>query len=40
MVRAGEIRMGISDGIVTEIIRVLREGFAWDGYRLHHASKV
>jgi uncharacterized protein len=40
MVHAGEIRMDISDAILTETVRVLRERFAWDGYRLHHLREV
>jgi predicted nucleic acid-binding protein len=35
MAEAGLIRIDISDAILGEIIRVLREDFAWDGYRLH-----
>src|SRR6266536_1539735 len=39
MARAGEIRIDISDAILAETIRVLREKFAWDGYRLHEISQ-
>jgi putative PIN family toxin of toxin-antitoxin system len=39
MARAGEIRVDISDAILAETIRVLREKFAWDGYRLHEISQ-
>ena len=35
MAEAGTIRIDISDAILAELIRVLREDFAWDGYRLH-----
>jgi putative PIN family toxin of toxin-antitoxin system len=35
MAQAGTIRIDISDAIVAELVRVLREDFAWDGYRLH-----
>jgi putative PIN family toxin of toxin-antitoxin system len=34
MAQAGSIRIDISDEIIDELIRVLREDFAWDGYRL------
>ena len=37
MARAGEIRIDISEPIATETIRVLREEFGWDGYRLNDA---
>jgi uncharacterized protein len=33
--QAGAIRIDISDAIMAELMRVLREDFAWDGYRLH-----
>ena len=39
MARAGEIRIDISDAILAETIRVPREKFAWDGYRLHEISQ-
>jgi hypothetical protein len=39
MARAREIRIDISDAILAETIRVLREKFAWDGYRLHEISQ-
>ena len=35
MARAGEIRIDISDAILNETLRVLRDKFGWDGYRLH-----
>lgn len=35
MGRAGQIRIDISDAILSETTRVLREKFAWDGHRLH-----
>lgn len=35
MAQAGTIRIDISDAIMAELVRVLREDFAWDGYRLH-----
>jgi putative PIN family toxin of toxin-antitoxin system len=35
MAQAGAIRIDISDAIMAELMRVLREDFAWDGYRLH-----
>lgn len=31
------IRIDVSDAILDETIRVLREKFGWDGYRLHDA---
>ena len=35
MAQAGAIRIDISEAIMAELVRVLREDFAWDGYRLH-----
>ena len=35
MARAGMIQIDISGHIEGEIVRVLREDFGWDGYRLH-----
>jgi uncharacterized protein len=35
MADAGTIRIDISDAIMAELMRVLREDFAWDGYRVH-----
>jgi len=35
LAQAGEIRIDISDAILEETIRVLRDKFAWDGYLLH-----
>lgn len=37
--RAGNIRIDISDAIVTETNRVLREKFQWDGYMLQDARE-
>jgi putative PIN family toxin of toxin-antitoxin system len=36
LAQAGEIRIDISDAILDETIRVLRDKFAWDGDLLHH----
>ena len=33
--RAGSIRIDISDSILNETMRVLRDKFAWPGERLH-----
>jgi predicted nucleic acid-binding protein len=35
--RAGNIRIDISDAILTETNRVLRDKFQWDGYTLQDA---
>ena len=35
--RAGNIRIDISDAILNEINRVLRDKFQWNGYMLHDA---
>jgi uncharacterized protein len=35
--RAGSIRIDISDAILAETIRVLRDKFQWDGYSLQDA---
>jgi uncharacterized protein len=35
MAQARTIRIDISDAIMAELIRVLREDFAWDGYGIH-----
>lgn len=35
--RAGSIRIDISDAIVSETTRVLRDKFQWDGYMLQDA---
>jgi predicted nucleic acid-binding protein len=35
--RAGNIRIDISDAILNETIRVLRDKFQWNGYMLHDA---
>ena len=40
MARAGTLRIDISDHIMAEIVRVLREDFAWDGYRLHFMKET
>ena len=37
LAQTGAIRIDISDAILSETIRVLREKFRWDGYRLHDA---
>ena len=37
--RAGNIRIDISDAIVTETNRVLRDKFQWDGYMLQDARE-
>jgi len=34
---SARLRIDISDAILTETIRVLREKSEWDGYRLHDA---
>jgi uncharacterized protein len=39
MAQAGEVRIDISDAILDETIRVLREKFDWDGYRLNDARQ-
>src|ERR1035441_5133634 len=38
LAQTGVIRIDISDAILSETIRVLREKFGWDGYRLHDAN--
>jgi putative PIN family toxin of toxin-antitoxin system len=35
MAQARTIRIDISDAIMAELIRALREDFAWDGYGIH-----
>lgn len=35
MAKAGTLTIDISDGIEQELLRVLREDFDWEGYRLH-----
>ena len=35
--RAGTVRIDISNAILAETIRVLRDKFQWDGYSLHDA---
>ena len=37
LAQTGVIRIDISDAILDETIRVLRDKFGWDGYRLHDA---
>jgi uncharacterized protein len=37
MAQSGVIHIDISEAILDETIRVLREKFGWDGYRLHDA---
>jgi predicted nucleic acid-binding protein len=39
IVETGAIRIDISDAILDEIIRVLRDKFEWDGYRLNGARQ-
>lgn len=40
MSRTGSLRIDISDAILEEIIGVLRDKFAWEGYRLHFARQA
>jgi len=40
MAEARRIRIDLSAPILTETIRVLREKFVWDGYRLHAARQM
>ena len=35
MAQARIVRIDISDHIEAELVRVLREDFGWEGYRLH-----
>lgn len=35
----GDIEIAVSQPIIEETIRVLREKFQWDGYRLHDAKQ-
>jgi putative PIN family toxin of toxin-antitoxin system len=35
----GDIEIAISQPILDELIRVLRDKFGWDGYRLHDAQQ-
>jgi putative PIN family toxin of toxin-antitoxin system len=35
LAQAGSLRIDLSDAILDETIRVLRDKFGWDGYRLH-----
>ncbi len=35
----GDIELAVSQPILDELIRVLREKFQWDGYRLHDARQ-
>lgn len=35
MARAGMIRIDVSDALLDELMTVLRDDFAWEGYRLH-----
>src|ERR1035437_1629165 len=37
LAQTGVIRIDISDAILDETIRVQRDKFGWDGYRLHDA---
>ena len=34
----GDIEIAVSQPIIEEVIRVLRDKFHWDGYRLHDAN--
>jgi putative PIN family toxin of toxin-antitoxin system len=40
MALAGEVRVDISEPIVTETLRVLRKTFGWDGYRINHLKQT
>ena len=40
MARAGEIRADISEPIIRETLRVLRERFAWDGNRINQLRQA
>jgi predicted nucleic acid-binding protein len=35
----GDIEIAVSPAIIDEVIRVLRDKFLWDGYRLHDARQ-
>ncbi len=35
----GDIEIAVSEPIIGEVIRVLRDKFQWDGYRLHDARR-
>ena len=35
----GDIEIAVSQAIIDELIRVLRDKFHWDGYRLHDARQ-
>ena len=35
----GDIEIAVSPAIIEEVIRVLRDKFHWDGYRLHDARQ-
>jgi putative PIN family toxin of toxin-antitoxin system len=39
MARAGTLQIDISEAIEQEVLRVLREDFKWDGYRIHDLSQ-
>lgn len=39
MARAGMIRIDVSAAILDELVTVLRDDFAWEGYRLHFARE-
>src|SRR5215475_13156054 len=39
MARAGTLEIDISDAIESELLRVLREDFNWDGYRINDLSQ-
>jgi hypothetical protein len=38
--KAGAIRVDISEPIMQETLRVLREGFGWDGYRINQIKQT
>jgi putative PIN family toxin of toxin-antitoxin system len=35
----GDIEIAVSPAVIEEVIRVLRDKFHWDGYRLHDARQ-
>ena len=37
--RGGELQVAVSEPILNETMRVLREEFAWDGYRIADARQ-
>jgi hypothetical protein len=40
MARAGEVRVDITDSIMAETLRVLRDRFGWDGYRINQVKQT